>query len=187
MRPSLWLVALCFSYLVLIACYCCLSSICYLSKHKEVGFYSDVMKTPAFSAGGNATELGASLREAFLAFDTRLKPICAAAEDRSGATGTTALVTETHIICGNAGDSRTVLGRAGKAIPLSKDHKPDDLPEKTRIEAAGGSVMMNRVNGDLAVSRALGDFTYKANDEVVSYSVCYECYMSVMIHVCYIL
>lgn len=26
--------------------------------------------------------------------------------------------------------------------------------------------MMNRVNGDLAVSRALGDFTYKGNDNL---------------------
>ena len=30
-----------------------------------------------------------------------------------------------------------------------------------RVEAAGGFVQWNRVDGDLAVSRALGDFTYK--------------------------
>lgn len=30
--------------------------------------------------------------------------------------------------------------------------------EKNRIEKAGGSVMIQRVNGSLAVSRALGDF-----------------------------
>ena len=33
--------------------------------------------------------------------------------------------------------------------------------ERRRIEAAGGKVMFNRVNGDLAVSRAFGDFQFK--------------------------
>ena len=41
------------------------------------------------------------------------------------------------------------------------DHKPYNEAEQRRIEAAGGTVTMRRVNGDLAVSRALGDFTYK--------------------------
>jgi protein phosphatase 1B len=38
--------------------------------------------------------------------------------------------------------------------------------ETTRIENAGGCVSMRRVNGDLAVSRALGDFSYKARDDL---------------------
>ena len=33
--------------------------------------------------------------------------------------------------------------------------------EAARIHSAGGSVMIQRVNGSLAVSRALGDFDYK--------------------------
>ena len=40
-------------------------------------------------------------------------------------------------------------------------HKPSNEPEKERIQNAGGSVMIQRVNGSLAVSRALGDFEYK--------------------------
>lgn len=30
------------------------------------------------------------------------------------------------IFVANAGDSRCVMGRAGTAVPLSFDHKPDD-------------------------------------------------------------
>jgi len=49
-------------------------------------------------------------------------------------------------------------------FPLSDDHKPDDAPEKMRIEAAGGFVEDNRVNGSLNLSRSMGDFEYKSSD-----------------------
>lgn len=44
------------------------------------------------------------------------------------------------------------------------DHKPDHPAEKSRIEAAGGHVTEEeppRLDGNLAVSRGLGDFEYK--------------------------
>ncbi len=49
----------------------------------------------------------------------------------------------------------------GKVVMATKDHKPFNCEERDRIEAAGGYVFMKRVDGDLAVSRALGDFQYK--------------------------
>ena len=49
-------------------------------------------------------------------------------------------------------------------FPLSDDHKPDNAEEKARIEAAGGFVEENRVNGSLNLSRSLGDFEYKSTD-----------------------
>jgi len=48
-----------------------------------------------------------------------------------------------------------------QTVALSEDHKPDNYDEKRRIEAAGGFVEDNRVNGSLNLSRSLGDFTYK--------------------------
>lgn len=46
---------------------------------------------------------------------------------------------------------------------MSKDHKPDDPEEHRRIVAAKGWVEDGRVDGMLALSRALGDFEYKNN------------------------
>jgi len=64
----------------------------------------------------------------------------------------------------NAGDSRCVLCRSGKAVELSQDHKPEDVPEMQRIVKAGGEVTSDgRVNGGLNLSRALGDHMYKQN------------------------
>lgn len=61
----------------------------------------------------------------------------------------------------NAGDSRCVLARAGTAVPLSFDHKPDNEEEKLRIEKAGSTISEGRVDGNLNLSRALGDLRYK--------------------------
>ena len=78
------------------------------------------------------------------------------------------LITKTDYYCANAGDSRTILVRSGagnQVIPLSFDHKPDNEPEKARIQAAGGFVEDNRVNGSLNLSRSMGDFEYKSNKD----------------------
>ena len=57
----------------------------------------------------------------------------------------------------NVGDARIVLCRNGKATRLSYDHKGSDENEGKRISNAGGLILNNRVNGVLAVTRALGD------------------------------
>ncbi|KAK4169388.1 putative phosphatase 2C-like protein 1 PP2C1 [Cladorrhinum sp. PSN259] len=57
----------------------------------------------------------------------------------------------------NVGDARIILCRQGKALRLSYDHKGSDENEGKRISNAGGLILNNRVNGVLAVTRALGD------------------------------
>jgi serine/threonine protein phosphatase PrpC len=67
------------------------------------------------------------------------------------------------IYSANAGDSRCVLARNGKAVPLSFDHKPDNEIERNRIEKAGSVITEGRVDGNLNLSRSLGDLKYKQN------------------------
>jgi len=57
----------------------------------------------------------------------------------------------------NVGDARIILCRNGKALRLSYDHKGSDDNEGKRVANAGGLILNNRVNGVLAVTRALGD------------------------------
>jgi len=83
--------------------------------------------------------------------------------ERSGSTGVVVLITTSHIICANAGDSRAILSKTTEAnvLPLSFDHKPSKDVEVSRVERDGGFVRAGRVDGDLAVARSFGDFGYK--------------------------
>lgn len=78
-----------------------------------------------------------------------------------------AVLDDGRVFCANAGDSRAVLCRNGQALPLSHDHKPASPVEMERITHAGGFVQcvngIFRINGNLNLSRAIGDLKYKAN------------------------
>ncbi len=85
----------------------------------------------------------------------------------SGCTAVVALLRGNDLYVANAGDSRCVVSRNGKAIEMSIDHKPEDEIERTRVEKAGGKVTPDgRVNGGLNLSRAIGDHAYKDNTSV---------------------
>lgn len=91
-------------------------------------------------------------------------------ESQAGCTAVVALLHRNHLYVANAGDSRAILCRNGKAVPLSFDHKPSHLTERERVVAAGGFISdiggVCRVNGNLSLSRAIGDLRYKTNPEL---------------------
>lgn len=131
------------------------------------------------------SDFAAALKRAFLGTDEALRVSPHYALDPSGCTAVAALLVKTpqtteekesqapkpdkpekiarRIYVANTGDSRSVISLQGEARPLSFDHKPMNPDENARIIAAGGFVEFNRVNGNLALSRALGDFEFKQN------------------------
>ncbi|KAI7892521.1 phosphatase 2C-like domain-containing protein [Mucor mucedo] len=112
-------------------------------------------------------EYAKAMTDAFLTLDKCLIEDNNFAYDPSGCTAVAALVTESdEIIVANAGDSRAVISVGGKVKPLSYDHKPTDEAEMERIINAGGFVEFGRVNGNLALSRAIGDFEFKQSENL---------------------
>ncbi|KAL7741552.1 hypothetical protein ACLKA6_019327 [Drosophila palustris] len=90
----------------------------------------------------------------------------------AGTTALIAIVQGSKLIVANVGDSRGVMYDArGIAIPLSFDHKPQQVRERKRIHDAGGFIAFRgvwRVAGVLATSRALGDYPLKDKNLVIA-------------------
>ncbi|KAG1665483.1 hypothetical protein FOA52_007615 [Chlamydomonas sp. UWO 241] len=97
----------------------------------------------------------AALVQAFLEVDRELLAKQAATE--MGTTAIVALLGARHVWVANVGDSRAVLARKSGAVTLSSDHKASRRDEVVRVEQAGGFIWGNRVVGELAISRAIGD------------------------------
>lgn len=66
------------------------------------------------------------------------------------------------LLSANVGDSRAILSRQGRAVDLTRDHKPNDEREKARILSMGETIewdqycKVHRVR-NLSLSRAIGD------------------------------
>lgn len=137
-----------------------------------------IAKTEAFKNG----DLEQALKDGFLATDRAILNDPRYEEEVSGCTASVGIISSKKIFVGNAGDSRTVLGIKGRAKPLSFDHKPQNEGEKARICAAGGFVDFGRVNGNLALSRALGDFEFKKTPELAPEQQIVTAFPDVTIH-----
>jgi len=81
----------------------------------------------------------------------------------AGCTSVVAVIVGQTLVVANAGDSRAVICRSGGVTePLSFDHKPLQNREMNRITNSGGFVnQFGRVNGNLNLSRSIGDLKYK--------------------------
>lgn len=137
-----------------------------------------VKSTNAFKQGDYVN----ALKEGFLSCDQAILKDFYMRDDDSGCAATSIILNNKQIYCGNAGDSRTIMSINGFAKALSYDHKPSNEGEKARICSAGGYVDMGRVNGNLALSRGIGDFEFKKNLNLPAEEQIVTCYPDVLIH-----
>ncbi|KAG1355298.1 putative protein phosphatase 2C 27 [Cocos nucifera] len=108
------------------------------------------------------TRVEKAVKSAFTKADHAFADSCSL-DRSSGTTALTALIFGRTVLIANAGDCRAVLGKRGRAIELSRDHKPNCNSEKLRIERLGGMVYDGYLNGQLSVARALGDWHMKGS------------------------
>lgn len=136
-----------------------------------------------YKASGDTAALGEALTQAFLNIDDKIRDFQSSRpSDTSGCTSVTAMITPDWIVCANAGDSRCIIATNNTVDFLSVDHKPYDHNERLRIERAGGTVQYDRVDGDLAVSRALGDFHWKQRNDLKPSQQKVTCYPEIKVH-----
>ncbi|XP_059485252.1 probable protein phosphatase 2C T23F11.1 isoform X2 [Neocloeon triangulifer] len=131
-----------------------------VAQYAGVNLHKFIVKQPEYQTG-NIEE---ALRKGFLALDQAMLAEESLRDEMAGSTAIVVLIKNDTLYCANVGDSRAIACIMGKEESLSNDHKPSYPTEKRRIRAAGGWVESNRVNGNLALSRALGDFVFKRNE-----------------------
>lgn len=131
----------------------------FVSVYSAEHLLESIMETEAFKA----EDVIKGIHSGFLCFDDEMRdlPQISSGMDKSGSTAVCAFISPSNIYIANCGDSRAVLCRGRMPDFSTRDHKPVLPAEKERIQKAGGNVMIQRVNGSLAVSRALGDYEYK--------------------------
>lgn len=126
-----------------------------------------------------ATDVHHALKSSYKVTDKCFLEKSARESLKSGTTGINALIRGSTVYIGWLGDSQAVLVRNGQVINLTKPHTPEREDEKRRIEDLGGIVMLvngvSRVNGNISVSRAIGDASQKpcisSDADVVSFEL----------------
>ncbi|KAL2481243.1 putative protein phosphatase 2C 22 [Abeliophyllum distichum] len=111
-------------------------------------------------------ELEKVVTRSFVETDTAFARSCSIESTlSSGTTALTAMIFGRSLLVANAGDCRAVLSRRGEAIEMSKDHRPCCVNERARIESLGGFIDDGYLNGQLGVTRALGNWHIKGLKE----------------------
>lgn len=139
---------------------------------------------PARRPSRSARELSCScvaglVRLATLAPTPARHPRLPPAETRDGSTALCLLRVGGAIFPAHTGDSRAVALVGGRALRLTKDHKPELPEERRRVEALGGRIEFqgcwrvvadpppgSRMKAALAVARSLGDLDFKVPRKV---------------------
>eukprot|EP00002_Diphylleia_rotans_P024482 TRINITY_DN4836_c0_g1_i1.p1 TRINITY_DN4836_c0_g1~~TRINITY_DN4836_c0_g1_i1.p1 ORF type:complete len:387 (+),score=88.69 TRINITY_DN4836_c0_g1_i1:62-1222(+) len=109
-----------------------------------------------------AAEVAAALSDSFVETDKEF----IRRGSRGGTTATVAVIAGSELVVAWVGDSRAVMCCDGRstAVQLTNDHRPTRDDERARVERAGGSIHKGttwRVDGILALTRAIGDSSFK--------------------------
>lgn len=106
--------------------------------------------------------IGLAIRKTFSKIDEEYYVEREGRSNKCGSTASLVCIVGVHIFCANVGDSRSILCKKGKAVNLSLDHKASRPDEVARIKNNDGKIEFGRVGAKLAITRAFGDFEFKA-------------------------
>ena len=131
----------------------------YLQKYMRDAINKNIID--ALNSNAESIDVGSIIHNSF---ETIVNDIPYKTSMTTGSTALIMLKFKDQIWIGNVGDSRAIMNNGLDVIQLSNDHKPNEQTEYNRITSLGGKVIkaydgdVYRVNGVLAVSRAIGDF-----------------------------
>jgi len=110
-----------------------------------------------------------TIAESFIVYDNLLRDELKRSGLYQGSTAVINIISNNKLYIAHLGDSRCLVCSKNNILYESIDHKPDNSEEYKRIISHKASVYNNRINGNLNLSRAFGDYFYKQlNKYIVS-------------------
>ena len=122
-----------------------------------------------------------ALKDLFIEADEKLCDALSGLKKGAGSTCTVGIIVrgekKMKLVMAHVGDSRAVAALNNNSLgflELTKDHSPHDADEKAQVEARGGKVARKnemsclRVNGDLNMTRSMGDIKWKRPKMIIS-------------------
>ena len=129
-------------------------------------FCADNVHHNVLSAMKLCTSLEQSFIHGFLETENQFLEQAKAQGECSGSVGVCTIIRGRELYLCNLGDCRAVLCRGGTAVSLTKDHKPTVFEEKLRVERDGGKIEYDLVNGEIAVTRSIGDIDPETGNKI---------------------
>jgi len=121
----------------------------------EERLLGNILKQPCF-----ASDIPQAMRKGFVATDCSFGLEVANGTQRdAGTTALAVLLWHRTLYVANLGDCRAVLSQRGRALQLSNDQNPENVPEQRRVLDAGGYFSDGRLCGQLTVTRCMGDWS----------------------------
>ena len=115
-----------------------------------------------------SSSMKTTLTNAFTQIDNELRFYDS---EHTGSTATIIIIQNNTIHCANVGDSHAYLLTKNKYTKLTTEHKCTDETEAKRITQQGGTIQKGRVNGQLVLSRTLGDLHVKQHGVIALPSI----------------
>lgn len=129
----------------------------YLQRNFDIVYRKNLNNTITDSS------IESSLKSSFIEIDSQIKELHWPSTGSTGCVVHIVRYTESSykVYVANIGDTRCSLISPTSHQRLSYDDKASDLNERERVLSAGGTVINDRVNGELMLTRAFGDYDLK--------------------------
>jgi len=118
-------------------------------------------------------DIHGSIKKAFLRLEKEVIVELQEWKPRGGSTALCSFLYNDQLHVANLGDSQAVLFKEDGYIELSNLHDFTNESERANVEQKGGTVLNNRLQGELAISRSIGDINFKrymsSEPEIISY------------------
>jgi len=123
----------------------------------------------------HVSDIKTALKNAFHQMEEEMLSQLKEKKIRGGTTALCAVFQQGKLYVANVGDSQAVIFQKEGIVRLSNLHDLHNASERFSVEQKGGVILKDRIEGELALSRSIGDFRFKnlmsSEPEILEYDI----------------